>query len=85
MDIFEDVYRDTFIPDDFVISGRWVGTEKSPGVHRAKWEGRRNAHGVEELDLCASTSMVTSTRLLLAAAAARLHGSCRGCVLQCIC
>ena len=36
MDIFEDAYWDTFIPDDFVISGRWVATEKSPGVHRAR-------------------------------------------------
>ena len=50
MDIFEDVYEDAFIPDDFVISAQWVGTEKSPGVHRARWEGRRNAHGVEEPD-----------------------------------
>ena len=48
MDIFEDVYEDAFIPDDFVISARWVGREKSPGVHRARWEVRRNAHGVED-------------------------------------
>ena len=60
-----------FIPDDFVISGRWVGTEKSPGVHRARWFWRGFEEKVEESDLFASTSLVTSTRLLLAAAAAR--------------
>ena len=92
MNIIEDVYRDAVSPDDFVIYGQWVGTDKSPGVHRARWFWRGFEEKVEESDLIASTSMVTSTRLLLAAAAARiskgagiLHGSRRGCVLQCIC
>ena len=71
MDAFQGVYKAAFSPDDCVISGRWGGTEKLPGVHRARWVLRRFEEKVEESGLFASTSVMTSTRLLLAAADAR--------------
>ena len=54
MDAIEDVYKDAFSPDDFVISGRWVKTERSPRVHRARWVLRCVALKVKESDLVAS-------------------------------
>ena len=32
MDVSEEVYMEARYPDDLAISGRWVETEKSPGV-----------------------------------------------------
>ena len=60
MDVSKEVYG------DLLSHGRWVEIEKVLGVYRAKWMLRGFEEKVEESELFASTSLVTSTRLLLA-------------------
>ena len=39
------------VPDDTVISGRWVDTQKTPGVHRSNWVLGGMEEIVEEFEL----------------------------------
>ena len=62
MDVFEETYEDELSPDDTIISGRWVETEKTPRSYQARWFLRGCEEKVEESEMFASTPKVTSAR-----------------------
>ena len=59
-------------PGSKIISGRWVDSEKAPGICKARWVARGFEERVEGPDeVFAATAMGLTTRLILANATAR--------------
>ena len=66
MKVFEEVYEDELLAGTHVMSGRWVGTMKTPTMWRSKYTARGYEEPRSDEGCFAATATIQGIRMLLA-------------------